>query len=263
MNKPFEELLKRLSALESIHGLFDTAEKEVVEHIGLPICMENCGKCCENNVVMAWGIEVEDIATYLISDDKLLNKVMDRCEAWMKESTGPVFTVKQLLRDQTRLMKRAREIFTGRCPLMEGTRCLIHPVRPVACRSFGVTTYPRGCKRPPGFGETIDRRAYNQGMAIPIMEAVNAFLVDCSDKPYDTSVGFLPMMLMSRLRAREFAGLVDSGKVDPVKLVKNQVHSLAALVESQFNTFEMAGDKALQKVEEKAIKTGPLTFVIK
>lgn len=100
-------------------------------------------------------------------------------------------------------------------------------------------------------------------MAIPIMEAVNAFLIDCSDKPYDTSVGFLPMMLMSRLRASTFAGLVDSGKVDPVKLIKNQVHSLAALVESQFQTFEMAGDKALQEVEKKGIKTGPINLIIK
>jgi Fe-S-cluster containining protein len=263
MSRPFEALIKRLNDLDLLYSAFDHAEKEVVATIGVPICVENCGKCCEHNVVMAWGIEVENAASYLLGNEKLLKTVLDRCEAWLKENTGRVFTTTQLLRDKSRLMQKTHEIITGRCPLLDGTRCLIHPVRPAACRSFGVTTYPRGCNRPPGIGETVDRRAYNKGMALPIMEATNEFLIDCSDNPHDVSVGFLPTMLMSRLRAREFTGLVDSGKIDPVKLVKQNVTTLSVLVESQFSDFSLAGDKALQEVEKKGINTGPIKLIVK
>jgi Fe-S-cluster containining protein len=263
MNKPFETLINRFAKLEVLHGFFDQAEKEVTDTIGVPICMANCGKCCEHNVVMAWGIEVESIASYLIADDPLLKKVMDRCEGWLTEAVGPVYTVNQLKADIHRLIGKTHQLITGRCPLLDGTQCLIHPVRPVTCRAFGVTTYPRGCNRPPGYGETEDRKAINGGMAGPIVEAVNQFLVECSDNNYDVSVGLLPTMLMSRLRSRKFTGLVDSGKIDPIKLVKHHMTSLSVLVESQFADFTMAGDKALQEVEKKGIPTGPLTYVIK
>lgn len=259
MNKPFEELITRMNRLEMLHSLFDQAEKELVDHIGIPICMANCGKCCEHNTVMAWGIEVELIASHLLGDAVLLETVMDRCEEWLREQVGPIYTVKQLKESPVRLMSRVHQIITGRCPLLDKTKCLIHPVRPVTCRAFGVTTYPRDCKRPTGYGETDTVRAYNRGMAQPITDAFNRFLIECSDKPYDVSVGFLPTLLMSRLRSKRFAGLVDAGKVDPVKLVRQHIASPSVLVESQLSNLELAGEKALQEVEKTGIHTGPLT----
>jgi hypothetical protein len=109
----------------------------------------------------------------------------------------------------------------------------------------------------------MDRRAYNTGMAAPIQQAFNDFLVECSGVQNDVAVGFLPTLLMSRLRSQRFTGLVDSGQIDPVKLVKNLVHSPSILVESQFTDLTLAGDTALQEIEKKGIPTGPLTVLIK
>lgn len=263
MERPFEGLVKRFAKLEGIYGLYEQAEQELVGVIGVPVCMANCGKCCEHNTVLPWGIEVEHIASYLLAEPVLMKKVLDRCEEWLRYNDGPVPSVKKLRSNPKSLMERVHRLTAGPCPLLENHSCLIYKVRPAACQAFGVTTYPRNCPRPVGYGETIETRAYNRGMGLAISEAMDSLLLEAAGDANDVTVGFLPTLIMSRLKAREFAGLVDSGKVDPIKLVRNFVSSPSILSEAQLTDLSLAGDKALQGVEKKGILTGPLSFKIK
>lgn len=262
-NQPFKSLIQRLSKLEKIHGFYQQAEAEVEAHIGMPICVPNCGLCCQNNSPMVWGIEVEAIASYLIGQGDLLNTVMDRCEHWLRTSNGKVHPPAYYQQNTDKLMERAHELYTGCCVLL-GTdkRCLIHPARPLTCRAYGVTSYPTDCPRPYGLGESASSRAYNNGIAPVVKEALNQLLKECASDSFAASVGFLPTLLMRLLRSRQFVSLVDSGKVDPVKLVRNFIHSPAIITQDQLADFSLAGDEALQEVELTGINTGPITVAV-
>lgn len=261
-NHPFRSLIQRLSKLDKIHGLYQKAEDEVEAHIGMPICMSKCGLCCQSNSPMVWGIEVEAIASHLLGQVDLLNTVMDRCEHWLRSNNG-THSPAYYQQNTGKLMERARELYTGRCVLLgEDKRCLIHPARPLACRAYGVTSYPADCPRPYGLGESASSRAYNSGMAPMIKEAVNQLLKECASDSFAATVGFLPTLLMMRLRSQQFVSLVDSGRVDPVKLVKNYLHSPAIIMQEQLTDFSLAGDEALQEVERTGINTGPITVVV-
>jgi Fe-S-cluster containining protein len=254
---PFEALIKRLNLVEAVRGLYQQAQNELEARIGIPVCMPNCGQCCET--VMVWGIEVESIASSLVGQERLLNDVMDRCEAWLAKRNGHIYSPKQLAENTPVLLERAHELMTGRCPLLsEDLKCLIYQERPLSCRAFGVTSYPRRCPRPCGLGESGSTRAYNQGMAPVIKEALKQLLVHCSEDRFSVTTGFLPTLLMSRLRAQRFAGMVDSGKVDPVKLVRGYMTSPTILSQDQAAGLSLAGDEALQEVEREAIQTGPI-----
>lgn len=256
---PFEALLKRLSALEGIHRLYEKAEDELVSHIRAPICVEKCGDCCKKNTPMVWGIEIEAIASFLLGQGELLDEVMDRCEEWLLDNQGPILSPQQLSRNLPQLFQRAHEVMVKQCPMLtEEMQCAIHTMRPLPCMAFGVTTYPVNCPRPLGLGETSNRKAYNEGMIPVTKKALNDLLVSSAEDDFCVTVGFLPTLLMTRLRSGAFTNAVDSGKVDPVKLVRNRIHSPSILSADQQFDFSLAGDEALREVEHNAIKTGPI-----
>lgn len=259
MKNPFEQLLRRLDKLNGIHELYRKAESELEAHIGRSICMPNCGECCQTSSILVWGIEVEAMASYLLGKKKLLKDVMDRCENWLRTGNRGAHTPSYYQQNLDKLMERARELYSSQCCLLDGAKqCLIYPMRPLACRSYGVTVYPHRCPRPCGLGESGSTRAYNGGMANIINDELTDLLKDCAQESFTATVGFLPTLLMMRLRSRAFVSLVDSGKVDPVKLARNFVHSPAALFQRQFSDLTLSGDKALQEVEATGINTGPV-----
>jgi len=257
---PFGALLHRLSALESIHRLYEKAEDEIVNHIKAPVCMDGCGNCCKENTPMVWGIEVEAIASYLLGQGQLLDDVMDRCEEWLIGGGGrPILSPRYLAQNFPQLLQRAHEVMVKQCPMLtREMQCAIHTMRPLTCMAFGVTTYPTNCPRLLGLGETSSRKAYNEGMMPVVKKALNDLLVHSAEDEFCVTVGFLPTLLMSRLRSEAFTNLVDSGKVDPVKLARNRIHSPSILTADQQFDLSLAGDEALQEVERNSIKTGPI-----
>lgn len=256
---PFEELLKRLNALEGIHRLYQKAEDELVSHIKAPICVERCGKCCKENTPMVWGIEIEAIASFLLGQGPLLDEVLDRCEGWLLDNEGPISSPRHLARNIPLLLQRAHEAMVKQCPMLtQEMQCAIYTMRPLSCMAFGVTTYPENCPRPLGLGETSNLKAYNQGMIPVVKKALNDLLVSSAEDAFCVTVGFLPTLLMSRLRSSAFTNIVDSGKVDPVKLARNRIHSPSILSAEQQLDLSLAGDEALQEVERNRIKTEPI-----
>jgi len=226
--------------------------------------MPNCGKCCEQNTVLVWGMEVEYIASFVLGNHRRLKEVIDRSEEWLRTRSGPILSPKQRLADPKKTMERIRATYGMRCPyLLEDHSCLIHHERPIACRSYGVTHFPYNCLRPYGKGESGSVRAYNSGVGMVIKQSLTELLVSAAvGDPKLAEVGFLPTLVLSRLAAPRFAGLVDSGMVDPSKLIRNHVTSPALIFQDQLPTFTLAGDEALQEVEKTGIPTGPLTLVI-
>lgn len=249
--------------LEVIHRGFQDAQNELEAHLGIPICMANCGQCCTHNTVLAWGIEVEYISTWLLGNRPLLKEVIDRCDDWLRNNNGPVKSAKWYLKNPERITDDARAIYNARCPFItDDLRCLIHQHRPIVCRAFGVTTYPNSCSRPTGIGESLNMRAYNSGMGVSIRQSMEELLASALKEDRELAVvGFLPTLIMSRLAAGRFTGLVDSGKVSPVKLVRNYGSSMALIFEDQIPNISMVGDKALLLIEAKGIPTDPLTII--
>ena len=152
---------------------------------------------------------------------------------------------------------------TMRCPMLEGTSCIIHDMRPVVCRAYGVTTYAVDCTRPLGKNETPTKRAANTGMQKPIRDLLNNMLVEfAKEDRFAVTTGYLPTLLLSRLSASKFAGLVDEGKVHPMKIVRGYITSPAIIGQYQIADFTLAGDEALQEVERNGINTGPVMLKI-
>lgn len=264
--QPFDAVIARQVELMEIHAICQQAQDELEAHIGRSICMPNCGKCCLHNTPMVWGFEVEFMVSSLLGDNQKLDNILDRCEGWLLYNDGKIRSPNYYRQNPGKIIERSHDIITSPCPMMDEItlQCLIHAYRPLVCRAFGVTTYPRNCPRPPGLGESDVVRSYNQGLGEKINAALHKLLVGyAKESSFAITVGFLPTLLVSRLRANWFAGLVDSGRVDPVKLVRNYIASPAALIESQFTEFNLAGDKALQEVESSGIHTGPVMAVVK
>ena len=255
IDRPFGELLRRLTVLEALHGLYQQAEGELTRHIGVPICMDKCGKCCQHNTVMVWGIEVERIASCLVGQRNVLNEVMERCERWLLHDNGVVPSPTQLAKNPLKVIQAGNELVKKLCPLLQDDmKCLIHVCRPLACRAYGVTTYPVDCPRPPGFGEDPSRKAYNRGMGERVKVAFHELMKDFGENDRQSAtVGFLPTLLMAKLRADRFAGLVDSGMVHPVKLSRGFMASPTILWESQKADMTLAGQESLDEVVKKGI----------
>lgn len=256
MNKPFSSLLARLATVDELKQLYSDAQDELEGHLGVPICVANCGICCEHNVPMVWGFEVEAIASYILGQgEKFTKEILDRCEDWLLDNNSG-FTVKYLLDHPQKMLEEVHKVNIGTCPLLTSDRkCSVWLQRPVACQAYGVTTYPTGCPRPLGKGEYGNIRAFNQGLGTKINETLNKILQFVSnDDLFASTVGYLPTMLMAKMRAVEFSGLVSSGKVNPVKLATNQVTSPAIITEEQRSKFKLAGDKALDEIISGGIK---------
>ena len=264
--RPHEGLIRRLNGLEYLHGVFDSAQAELETALGVPICVPNCGACCQHNTPMVWGYEVEYIAAYLLGQGEQATKdALDRCEDWLLERHGhPVLPARQLAHNTAKIIEMARTFSTSQCPMLTADRrCSVHGERPMACRAFGVTTYPRGCPRPMGQGEHGDTRAINRGMGAAVKTALTEFLERiAAEDTFAATVGYLPTLLMGKMRAERLAALVDSGRINPVKLSINLVHSPAILWEEQVATFELAGQQALDNMVKTSIPTGPLVVKV-
>ena len=258
MTQPFSSLLSRLATVEELHGIYADAQEALEAHLGVNICMPNCGACCEHNAVLVWGFEIEAITSYLLGKGEIYTKqVLDSCEEWLTNDHGlKTYPPKYFESHPKEMMAQVHTVSSTRCPMLTiDKKCSIYEQRPLACEAFGVTTYPRGCPRPLGLGEHDNVRAYNSVLGNKIGEVLNVFLTRVANEDMlAVTVGYLPTLLFAKLRANDFANLVSSGKINPVKLATNVINSPALLYEQQRIDFSLAGDKALEDVVNAGVK---------
>jgi Fe-S-cluster containining protein len=220
-------MLQEFMGLRRIHSFIDETEAHLVAKLGVPICIPNCGKCCEENCVTIYSIEASLILSYVIGDGKL--KIIDWCRGWLLEKhtgvtiyTGiPYGVIGEQLKSEWNALVRTP------CPMLTSDkRCNIHTMRPLVCRAYGVTRDAGvGCPRPIGKGESVNSRAYMGGAASDYLEdEVNKYFGKMrAEHPDYTKVGFLPTMIFRQAREQEFRELIAENKISSAKLIGTDV----------------------------------------
>jgi len=223
------ELLQAYKKLEAIHKSFDGAAQELEMVRAAPLCIEDCGLCCQKNTPVTWGIEGQYLLS-VIAGNGSLSSIMSRCEAWcldrhrgansygLKPGRVPQKEWEEKLRDEV------SALIASSCPMLDSDRrCAIYQARPIGCRAYGVSRVPgRECRRPIGVGESETMRAYYSGPGgIALRNRVKRFIADLR-APWASS-WFLPTLLLSLGMPGKFKAIVDDGRVASAKLVVGRI----------------------------------------
>lgn len=214
--------------LEAIHKDLDYLEATLSFHLGGPICVPNCGRCCMQSFLVP-----EISAQYIASRIKSLpaqrqEVIVGRLERWLLyELPGVRFNFSDNGDGENEQAVRQSEYTdTSRlwCPFLnEDKRCLIHPWRDVTCRAWGVTRPMSSiCLRPVYEGETEEARHYI-GSGNKLVEEVQfqtallkGFLGDYL--PTALRKGWLPTIVYRLLRPKQWDTI--SAKVQETKIAK-------------------------------------------
>ncbi len=208
--------------LRAIHRLFGAAELRLEQHIGKSLCLPGCGLCCQVNLPMWTTIEAIH-AVSVLTGRTTITKMVAIAEGWLTEP-DPRATLYEGTPEgwaSPQLVAEWQAMRSTQCPFLSDTKvCLIHEVRPLACRAWGVTLTDNGalCPRPPGRGETLTQRAFINGT--PIRQQVEGFKDRCREKKRAwLASGFVPTVLYRAAKPDEFKCLVLNNRVASAKLV--------------------------------------------
>lgn len=244
---------KHFKELEKLHKQIKGAQNYVESITGSPICVR-CGFCCEVTFVPFTYLEGKYAVEWLrkqkpefrqrilnLSEEWLVKKEMND-EAMRKalkskvEETAKVIVEggigTRLLRPEgkDRLQIEANYLITAtRCPFYGERECLIYPVRPLACRTFGVTRINASCHRPPGKYEGEQQYVClreDSPLAPGIQESIDRMteinqeynLLD--EKIDDSACLFLPIYFMLEFNPYRFYSLLYENLIPTAKLSK-------------------------------------------
>jgi Fe-S-cluster containining protein len=226
-----------IKLLERIYHLVERAEKNLVADIGVPICIPNCGKCCEINSITVRGVEARYIALWLQKQKPELRKMVEEiCVEWLKrrhENVGVYRgfgtariegeSLDTLHNDVSQLLHKTP------CPLLdENKQCLIHPARPLVCRTYGVSRVvpPDVCPRPLGRREEGIYRAFRKDADTEKAKELLSELRDINESRYMENSGFIAARILIELNPQRFLNLVYHNYVASAKLVQLRGKSL-------------------------------------
>lgn len=212
-------MIEALASLSQIHMDIDAARVALETQLGVPICIPNCGKCCET--VLAHRIEADFAISAIIGEGKF-QEMVSLCEGWLlerhKESQiyeGPPFGM--VCPELAIEWDSVRDIG---CPFLNSDkRCFIYSGRPLVCRTFGVTQAgptPDWCARPLGIGEGENRRGYIDNQQLKHL--VKAFLDGLPDKDW-TTMGWLPTVIYREACPDKYRALVADNRIASAKLI--------------------------------------------
>jgi len=224
--------------LSNIHWLYSKAQRRLEKDIGCSICIPDCGKCCELNSITVKGVEGAYICDWLRRQKpSFRNAILDKCEEWLLDPEIPSkesddremglgvykgIGTSAMSRDEIdQAVAETWYLSRSRCPMLtEDKRCLIHPVRPLQCRAFGVTRIVSSdvCPRPQGRGEPDDARKYIEDSTVDkIRENIEKLKAE-SEGVYIAHSLFVATSLFSELRSQRFLEYVYHGKIPSAKM---------------------------------------------
>lgn len=213
-------MIEALASLSQVHKDMDAARIALETQLGVPICIPNCGKCCET--VLAHRIEADFAISAVIGEGKFY-EVVSRCEGWLLERhkeaqiyEGPPVGVVQV-----KIAEEWNRLVHMPCLFLEGDKgCLIYSGRPLVCRAFGVTHAPGPtpdfCPRSLGVGEDQRRRGYVDSQQL--QQKVKTLLAGLQDKEWATS-GWLPTIIYREACPDKYRALVADNKIASAKLI--------------------------------------------
>jgi Fe-S-cluster containining protein len=145
-----------VDALPSAYSLLAQATEVAIRHSGAPSCRAGCGACCRHLVMLS----VAD-ARVLISEVEAMPEErrsvirqrfavglerLERSGLLGPKGTRGFVVEKEGDEDARRGEITARYFALGiPCPFLEEDSCSIHPVRPLICREYLVTSDPKFC----------------------------------------------------------------------------------------------------------------------
>jgi len=213
-------MVEALASLSRIHRVIDAETLTLETHLGVPVCIPNCGKCCET--VLAHRIEADFAISAMIGEGKF-HQMVSRCEGWLLERhkeaqiyEGPLVGIVR-----AQIAEEWHKIINLPCLFLESDKsCLIYSGRPLVCRAFGVTHAPGPtpdfCPRPLGVGESQRRRGYVDSQQL--QQEVKTLLAGLMDKEWATS-GWLPAIIYREACPDKYKALVADNKVASAKLI--------------------------------------------
>lgn len=235
-------LLQAFQGLEAAYSAFHEAALAVSEARVAPICVENCGKCCEINTPYLWDIEAKHILGFTLGDGSL-GKTLDRCQSWLLDRHKGLTLYgtrsdTRTVEGRVRILKETVVAAATPCPFLNTEkRCDIHDCRPLACRAYGVTRLPsqEECKAPLGHLETVATRAHHDGAGLKAM--VSQFL-QTLDPEWRASY-FLPTDLVRLARPLNFKSYVE--RIATAKMVAFPVSPAVIWQDQLEQEWSMAG----------------------
>ena len=213
-------MIEALASLSRIHRDMDAAVVALETQLGVPICIPNCGKCCET--VLAHRIEADFAISAVIGEGKFYEMV-SRCEGWLLErhKEAQIYEGPPVGVVQAKIAEEWHKLVNLPCLFLEGDKsCPIYGGRPLVCRAFGVTHAPGPtpdfCPRPLGVGESRLRRGYMDSQQL--QQEVKTLLAELPDKEWATS-GWLPAIIYREACPDKYKALVADNKVASAKLI--------------------------------------------
>lgn len=224
-------LVAAFKNLEEMYNRLDVLGYELEAQIGVPICMPDCGKCCQWECVSATGLEVRYIVSWLLSQPReFRRKTLSRCEAWLLDKDPYLRTYSGVYKKgdkadvwaklQPEVEHLIHNVNGVGCPLLgKDKRCTIHAARPFACRVYGVTRLPDyACPRPLGVGEAKECRAHHGGEVTKQL-TLDYWSVYDNLAPSWRQFMFMGTGIFMSLKPQTFAAYLSDNKIATAKVV--------------------------------------------
>lgn len=240
-------MIESLLGLERIYRQFDAASNELSQQLGVPICKEGCGRCCEITTPIVWRLE----AVYAISKalgSGIFERMVSDAEGWLLErhSCAPAYEGPYLGELTPRIKGEFIALGDTPCPFLDADKsCYIHPGRPMACRAYGVThmpgPLPASCPRPLGRGESESYRAW---VDIPnLMVQVLALMGSLDDKDLQVA-GYLPTAIFKLGRPDKYRDYINDNKIATAKLIGVPDKYMGLITQEQMVREQAVGRRA-------------------
>lgn len=215
-------MLEVLMGLSQIYKGLEGCASELEGSLGVPLCVEGCGKCCATTTVIATRLEA-DLAISAMLGDGTLKQHLDVAEAWLLErhSVAPTYEGPMIGEYESKKFDEFYQIArTVPCPFMNADkRCTTHRGRPLVCRAYGVTHMPGPdptfCKRPLGIGETLYRRAW---LEAPELKRQFQEMMDMAEPDLRVS-GLFPAVLFRQACPDKWKAHIADNKIATAKLI--------------------------------------------
>lgn len=150
------------TTLTELLPIIQNLENAIVERVsddaaglGRPIsCRAGCGACCRQMVPVSL-FEAEALSDWLatLPEDRLaaLRERFHRALSALRDAgvINAILDEKWLLDEESGTQLAVDYFHAGvPCPFLENESCSIHPIRPLSCREYLVTSSPELCKDP-------------------------------------------------------------------------------------------------------------------
>lgn len=241
--------IKPLQEIEALYRAIDIAENVLTKTIGMPICKENCGKCCQLTTPDVWEVEARFMLSAFMGDGgRRLDIIIDASESWLLDRNPNLKMYglpwgnfgHNLTKDEwEKLQPEVNHLLMETpCPYLTAAKlCLIHDTRALVCRCYGVTRMPgQLCPRPLAKMETLDTRAHI-GASTELGKTLRKMLWQTLKDADSIDWGwtyFLPRILFQLLRPEKFQRYIDQGLIATAKLTRLRTNT-AILFQDQLD----------------------------